>query len=719
MTEENFSWINFYSEFADRLVPFADNREELLKKLQEAYQSIGMKLSRLDNSGIPKDIDPFTVFGLFNKQINIRKRFKIVKGLKNTFKVNAAIPQDFNGLPVFNNLNATLYAFTNDPKRGKNDINNLWDTFLKALAYSENANRKNENAFAKSYGISSTQAQVGWKLTKSLYWIRPNTFVSLDSINRWFIGNQNSLDKELSEIFPHENAYKLTDGKRYLHICNAVHNYISQPTAQYHSIPEISMAAYTEAERVNKELKKQAKATDGLGESDVDTVNYWVFSAGENGSNWDEFYSQNKMALGWPKLGNLANFKSKSAIQQSLKENYDNGTQQTNNAKTLWDFSQNIKAGDIIFVKSGRSKIIGRGAVTGEYAFIDDNTSRPHVREVKWTDKGEWPLEIKLPTKTLTNITDLTETLSAINELFEEGVDTTENNNSNFPQYNDENFLEEVFISPEEYQKISTLLKVKKNIIIQGAPGVGKTYIAKRLAYSLMGEKNPSRVQMIQFHQSYSYEDFIEGFRPTETGFELTKGIFYNFCKLAQDDEEHEYYFIIDEINRGNLSKIFGELFMLMENDKRGSKNKVQLLYSKELFYVPSNVYIIGLMNTADRSLALLDYALRRRFGFYTLAPAFESDRFQEYISNLDFDKLTLLISCIQNLNQEITSDDSLGKGFLIGHSYFSNFNANTINGPLLTQIIDFELIPLLNEYWFDEPDKIEEWSLKLKNCLE
>ena len=126
---------------------------------------------------------------------------------------------------------------------------------------------------------------------------------------------------------------------------------------------------------------------------------------------------------------------------------------------------------------------------------------------------------------------------------------------------------------------------------MQGAPGVGKTFIAKRLAYSLLGCKDKSKVRMIQFHQSYSYEDFIMGYRPSAEGFILKNGVFYDFCKEAQDDEENDYYFIIDEINRGNLSKIFGELFMLLENDKRGSNNKIQLLYNDELFYIPKRLH--------------------------------------------------------------------------------------------------------------------------------
>ena len=243
---------------------------------------------------------------------------------------------------------------------------------------------------------------------------------------------------------------------------------------------------------------------------------------------------------------------------------------------------------------------------------------------------------------------------------------------------------------------------------------MGKTFAAKRLAYSMMGVKDASRVMLVQFHQSYSYEDFIEGYRPSGQGFELVKGAFYSFCKKAADDEDNEYFFIIDEINRGNLSKIFGELFMLIESDKRGPKNKLQLLYSREFFYVPRNVYIIGMMNTADRSLAMLDYALRRRFAFVELSPAFDSEGFRAYASTLGSTRFKKLIRVVVQLNEAIVADESLGDGFRIGHSYFCNMDADTCTDAALDSIVEYELIPMLKEYWFDESDKVEEWARKL-----
>lgn len=283
--------------------------------------------------------------------------------------------------------------------------------------------------------------------------------------------------------------------------------------------------------------------------------------------------------------------------------------------------------------------------------------------------------------------------------------------------YTKDNFLEEVYITKKEYDKLKNLILDKKNIILQGSAGVGKSYAAKRLAYSIIGEKDNERVKMIQFHQSYSYEDFIIGYRPNENGFELKEGVFYKFCKEAEMDEnkENKYFLIIDEINRGNISKIFGELFMLIENDKRGEEYALELVYKDdEKFFVPENLYIIGLMNTADRSLAMLDYALRRRFAFYDMKPAFESEQFKEYQKNLKNSKFDNLIKKVEELNKVIKED--LGEGFCIGHSYFCNLE--TVEIDKLSLIIEFELIPLLKEYWFDDNEKVKKWEDELGNSI-
>lgn len=206
------------------------------------------------------------------------------------------------------------------------------------------------------------------------------------------------------------------------------------------------------------------------------------------------------------------------------------------------------------------------------------------------------------------------------------------------------------------------------------------------------------------------------GFRPSDIGFELRKGTFYNFCKRAELDAVNDYFFIIDEINRGNLSKIFGELFMLLENDKRGAS--LQLVYSDEKFSIPDNLYIIGMMNTADRSLAMLDYALRRRFAFFELKPGFETDGFKNYQLTINNSKLNNLITCIKNLNYAIVSDETLGEGFCIGHSYLCNLKSESVDDQVISNIVEYELVPLLKEYWFDEPNLVIEWSEKLRSAI-
>lgn len=285
------------------------------------------------------------------------------------------------------------------------------------------------------------------------------------------------------------------------------------------------------------------------------------------------------------------------------------------------------------------------------------------------------------------------------------------------PKYSEKDFLDTVYMTRERYHVLKALLWNKKNIILQGAPGVGKTFTAKKLAYAMMGEQDESRVEMVQFHQNYSYEDFIMGYRPDGTGFTLTEGIFYRFCQRAAKDPERSYFFLIDEINRGNLSKIFGELLMLMEKDYRGTS--VTLAYSGMPFIVPKNLYLIGMMNTADRSLAMIDYALRRRFGFFTIEPGFTSEGFMQYQNRLGNETFDALIDQIKALNKDIANDPSLGRGFRIGHSYFCGREPGECTADWMRAVVEFDLLPMLEEYWFDEPGKLQQWEKNLRGVFD
>ena len=586
-------------------------------------------------------------------------------------------------------------------------------------------------------------------------------------------------------------------------------------------------------------LENQKKATT-----------YWMYAPGEKASKWEDNLASETMAIGWNFMGDLSEYSSRDEMKKVLQDYYHNsGNAYTNDSLALWDFVHKVKAGDVVYVKKGLKKIIGKGIVEGEYTY-DDSQSLPNIRKVKWIAQGEWECSGNNVLKTLTDITPYPDYIKELDNLigsntqqqywwlvaspkiwslakmkigevqsytlysdsghqrkvFQNFLDAKKGdivlgyeatpakqivsileivkpsdgkqlyfkkiealpypieystfkdlpeladmeflkkkNGSLFkltaeefdcvmelirdsnpspkkseqiPTYTKDDFLKEVFMDDKEYSKLRALLLNKKNIILQGAPGVGKTFSAKRLAYSIMGEKDESRIEFIQFHQNYSYEDFMMGYRPNDDGgFELKKGVFYKFCKRAQNNPDKDYFFIIDEINRGNLSKIFGELLMLIERDYRNTE--IKLAYNDESFCVPDNLYLIGMMNTADRSLAMIDYALRRRFSFFEMKPGFQTEGFKKYQEAIGDEKFDRIIDAVVSLNQEIEKDDSLGSGFCIGHSYFCTNKPTDIDNMWLENIIEYDIKPMLREYWFDNDStynsEIEKLSALLK----
>ena len=582
----------------------------------------------------------------------------------------------------------------------------------------------------------------------------------------------------------------------------------------------------------------------------------WLYAPGENARFWDECVANGKMYLGWDPLGDLSKYASREDMIEKMKEVYGADKSYTNDSLSTYDFVYTMKPGDIVYVKKGMHKIIGRGVVAGGFEYDAGRKEYKNTRNVEWQNNGEWNVESQLVMKTLTDITKYPDLVASLQSLIDgvavevkdeptdvpsgfwwlnanpkywsmsewtvgaeqfytllnengrkrriyqnfvnakegdvvicyesnptkqilclatvskasdgeriyfkkvetlaNGIDYATfkdvpelqqmeclvNPNGSFFKltaeeydvlmdiiresnpiapakatklYTKENFLEDVYISSSDYDALCGVLEHKKNIIFQGAPGVGKTFSAKRLAYSIMGEVDDDRIGFVQFHQNYSYEDFVMGYKPnSEGGFDLQRGIFYKFCIKAANDPNRPYFFIIDEINRGNLSKIFGELLMLIEKDYRA--NKITLAYSDERFAVPANLYIIGMMNTADRSLAMIDYALRRRFSFYPMKPGFDSDGFKQYQEELGNEKFNALIEKVKELNKAIVDDGSLGSGFEIGHSYFCN--QEEIANSWLQAVVNYEIIPMLEEYWFDNKDKVDEWSEKLKKTI-
>lgn len=821
MEEKKYlNWVEFYSEFANQLLAYKNKRSELIKKLQKVFETTDLNFPKLEEDNSVIDIDPFTIFGMFNRGIKDENRIAIITGIEKEFNISKAIPTEFDGIPVLNNLKACFFAWQKD--RLPNDINNLWEMFEIATNYADSESAECREKFIEIYNTAIKQKCVKWNLSMGFYWIRPYSYINLDDRNRQFICNEDNMLDSFLTIFPELKKKYIPNGAQYLALCEEGTRLFNMDSFEYHNFPELSYNAWKTTDtnqsektsnatflkwlkpviealkeiggsgtpkdvreqiakdmnlsedflneirgknKVNKfenevafarnylvyedvidksihgvwtltEKGKSIEMTDELAsqifvkwaalnkskrdntgaavaDEDIESIHYWVYSPGDNASKWNEFYKESIMGIGWDELGDLKTFASKEDMKQTMKKCYGSDGSYKNSVHATWQFANDMRVGDVIFAKKGQHTIVGRGIVDSDYIFDGQRNEYMHIRNVKWTNNGEWNFEENLVQKTLTDVTSFTDYVQKLNALFGENMPEYEKE-IEYPAYTEQDFLNEVYLDETKYNTLLTLLKNKKNIILQGAPGTGKTFAAKRLAYSIMGVKDKERVMMVQFHQSYSYEDFIMGFRPSALGFELKKGAFYEFCKKAEVDNENDYFFIIDEINRGNLSKIFGELFMLIENDKRGVE--LQLLYSDEKFSVPDNVYIIGMMNTADRSLAMLDYALRRRFAFFELVPAFETEGFIKYRTEINNTKFNQLILVVEKLNEEIENDETLGKGFRIGHSYFCT--STEIDDAWIENVVDYEFVPLLNEYWFDEPSKVKDWTNALKGAI-
>ena len=823
-----FTWIPFYREFAQKLLQYRNNRIPLVEWI---YSNIDGSLIKhfkdAPDGRRVSDTDPFTVMAIVNRGIAYEKKVELCKKFKSFLNISVPVPQDFSGVPEVNNMLSNFMAFEVDRKDG--DIERLWNVFECAVL---------DKNIEEAYDALNGQYLIKYNITMGLFWVRPDKYIALDGNNKAKLISLGiaTFDGKFVPYKEYEGIMKRLDAK------------MQSGTIDCASYAEFSYGAYVQKEGTSKRNvpKDGPKA-------------YWLYSPGEKASKWPLCTSAGIMCIGWDAMGDLSQYSSREDMRAAVKKCYPTDGSAVNDSLAVWQFSNEMKPGDVVFAKKGMYKIIGRGIVESDYIFNDSIADFKHVRKVKWTNIGEWDAVGKNAMKTLTNITQYTDYVEKLNQLIDgtskgvseqkevygasnvnywwltcspkywsptkdwelgEDVDYTLYNDEGnkrrifkhfheakpddvvvayeatpvlqivaigkvmtetdgevlcirkveelstpipyseiltnpilkdsepvknrcqgslfrltkdeyeeimrliridnpypgifkYHPYSDKDFLKEVFMEKQHLQTLKSLLSRKKNLILQGAPGVGKTFAAKKLAYTIMGETNDDRILSVQFHQNYSYEDFVMGYKPDEGGgFELRNGKFYNFCKIAENDSEHDYFVIIDEINRGNLSKIFGELLMLIENEYRDKP--IQLAYKDEMFAVPSNLYIIGMMNTADRSLAMIDYALRRRFSFLEMKPGFNNAVFEEEIRKKMDPHLENLIKAIVELNKVIDNDDSLGSGFCIGHSYLCNLGDNYD----LENIVEYDIIPMLREYWFDNDNLFNQEAQKLRAAI-
>lgn len=702
-----FTWTEIYQELATTLLSWQERQTELIAFLdglhKEGYVVSSVQDKNRDGERfLLTEIDPFTFFGVFNRQIKDENRIAILAQIKQHFQLQSPLPADFTGIPVVNNQSSWFFAYHG--LRKLNDIPDLWRLFRLAL---QDAPLQNPQ-FRQAFDVALTIRRVNINLTMGLFWIRPDTFLGLDRQNRAY------LDIELPKVgltaeFYAEVVEKFVAGEKTFLELSYLAWQSGRKTATESKINDLSPLI-----QKNNTCWLVGAYWDDRDPRDQ-TTRFLEEGIWENG--YTDRYLDDVKSM---QVNDKIAIKAATTQRKNLPFEAHDHTVSRMDIKAVGTIVANRVDGRTVevewepdFVEKSWYFFTNRSTVwrlktDEDYKFKQYSQK---LIDFIWGDKEQeydwfcekWWGEQDSDKSRLPEISEVGSTPYSIEDIVASGV-----------------FLEEA-----ELHKILNRLHTKKAMILQGTPGVGKTFIARKLAYALMEEVDNDRLEMVQFHQSYSYDDFVRGYRPLpgQAGsFGLQDGVFHEFCQKAAQDPDREYAFIIDEINRGNLSLIFGELLMLIESDKRGPEFAIPLVYRNQdepRFFIPSNVYLIGLMNVADRSLAMVDYALRRRFAFITLLPQYESHLFQEWLLDrlLPKEIVDLITSRMSALNRAIKEDSLLGENYQIGHSYFcpKGDNFAELDRDWYTDIVETEIAPLLKEYWFDNAKKADE---SIKNLL-